>query len=172
MEALNSAICSCFLVKRHDHALKIERSVISSLEFWGCLSFAYPNQTTFLCAILLVYLNTLNRGKAGLHQFRFDNWTFDESLINVSSTAAFCVNTIDGPLVISSLIFLHKSYNFRKMGKIFQWLICADKNLPDLEACIQLSAYQFFSNDKTETFFCIASMVGKTSLLLYHCKNL
>ena len=41
------------------------------------------------------------------------------------------------------------------MGRIFRWLICADKHLPDLGEYIQVLTYQLLSDDKTEPFFAL-----------------
>ena len=58
------------------------------------------------------------------------------------------------------------------MGRIFLWLICADKYLLDLEEYIQVFTNHFLSDDKIEPFFALLQGLEQHLCCCITAKNL
>ena len=166
VEALNSAFWSCFLVIRHDHVLKIARSAVSSLEFL----ISESNTHLVFNPVCMSWHIGIELARINSNNWLADIWWIPV-IVFVHNSFLPKYNWWSTSHIFSNFLSRKNLDHFRKMGRVFHWLIFADKYLLELEEYIQVLTNQFLSDDKNWTSFCMVSRGGTTSLLLYHCEK-
>ena len=163
---LNSAFWSCFLVVRHHHGLKASRSVMSSLEFLH-IGIKLPSKVQSCWHVLTHWIGIELPGINSNDWFADIWWIPDKSYVHNSisrkhnwwSTRHILTNFLAQILTI-----------FAKWVEFFINVLCRQifARFGKVHPSFNISIFFWWEN---WTIFFIASRVGTTSLLLYHCKK-